>query len=106
ATSAASVQEALNSLGNSLPDLIVSDIAMPDRDGYDLMRIIRQLPPTRGGELPALALTAHARPEDRLRAIAAGFQEHLCKPIASDELLATVARLAKRVDLTARMNCG
>jgi signal transduction histidine kinase/ActR/RegA family two-component response regulator len=76
--------------------LMVSDIGMPDRDGYDLIREVRQLPPERGGRLPAIALTAFARSEDRTRAMLAGFQLHLSKPIEPSELIAAVATLVGR----------
>ncbi len=77
-----------------LPDVIVSDIAMPDEDGYDLIRKLRELPPKSGGQTPTLALTAYAREEDRLRCITSGFQAHLPKPIDPQELIAVVAHLA------------
>ena len=76
------------------PDVIVSDIAMPNEDGYDLIRILRELTPTLGGPIPALALTAYAREEDKLRCLSAGFGAHLAKPIDPAELLGVVAHLA------------
>jgi signal transduction histidine kinase/ActR/RegA family two-component response regulator len=87
---AESADEALALLTSQRPDVIVSDIGMPGRDGYELMRAIRALPPESGGRTPAIALTAFARPEDRMRAMLAGFQVHLNKPIEPQELLATV----------------
>jgi signal transduction histidine kinase/DNA-binding response OmpR family regulator len=94
---AGSVNDALSTISrhDSRPDVIVSDIAMPDRDGYDLIRTVRQLPEHQGGNLPAIALTAYAREEDRLRSIASGFQAHLNKPTSPRELLATIAHLAE-----------
>lgn len=75
------------------PDVIVSDIGMPDQDGYELIRQIRTLPPSAGGRTPAVAVTAFARSEDRTRAMLSGFQVHIAKPIEPQELLATVASL-------------
>jgi len=91
---AASAHEALQSLGRQRPDVLVSDIAMPDEDGYALIRCVRQLAPEDGGTLPSVALTAYAREEDRARALAAGFQAHLAKPVEPAELVAAVARFA------------
>jgi CheY-like chemotaxis protein len=73
--------------------VMVSDIGMPDRDGYQLMRSIRVLPPERGGRTPAVALTAFARSEDRTRALLAGYQVHMTKPVEPRELVATLASL-------------
>ena len=75
------------------PDIIVSDIAMPGLDGYAFIRTVRGLPPEAGGRTPAIALTALARPKDRVRALAAGFQTHLPKPVDPSELVLTVANL-------------
>jgi CheY-like chemotaxis protein len=69
---------------------------MPDEDGYDLIRKLRELSPKSGGQVPALALTAYAREEDRLRCITCGFQAHLPKPIDPAELVAVVAHLAQQ----------
>jgi signal transduction histidine kinase/ActR/RegA family two-component response regulator len=93
---AASVREALAAITREPPDVIVSDIAMPDEDGYDLIRKLRELSPTHGGQIPALALTAYAREEDRLRCLTSGFQAHLPKPVDPRELVALVAHLAAR----------
>ncbi len=71
---------------------------MPVEDGYGLIKRVRQLPKEQGGQTPALALTAYARTEDRLRALSAGYQVHLSKPVDRTELAAVVARLAERVD--------
>ena len=89
----ASKEEAMEAVRQQRPDVLVSDIAMPGQDGYDLMRGIRLLPPGRGGQLPAIALTAYATPEDRDRTLAAGFMTHLAKPVESTVLLAAVAAL-------------
>jgi signal transduction histidine kinase/DNA-binding response OmpR family regulator len=95
-TTACSAREALAGLRNAPPDVLISDIGMPDEDGYDLIREVRRLPAAQGGHVPALALTAFAREEDRVRALAAGFQLHAAKPIEPTELVASVARLARR----------
>jgi signal transduction histidine kinase/ActR/RegA family two-component response regulator len=76
------------------PDLIVSDIGMPVRDGYDFIRDVRGLSASGGGRIPAIALTAFARSEDRTRAMLAGYQVHVSKPIEPQELVATVKSLA------------
>jgi len=79
------------------PDLLVSDIGMPHEDGYALIARVRALPPEQGGATPAIALTAFARPEDRARAIAAGYQMHAAKPLDAAAFAAAVAQLAGRV---------
>src|SRR3954468_19153289 len=92
---AASVSQALEILQKLDPDVLVSDIGMPERDGYDLIREIR----ARGRDavaLPAVAVTAFASPEDRQRALAAGFQVHLAKPVDPRELTSVIASLAGR----------
>ncbi len=89
-----SVGEAFDAIDEKKPDVLVSDLAMPGEDGYDLIRRLRDRDPTRGGEVPALALTAYARAEDRDRALSAGFQMHAAKPIKPAELVAAVAALA------------
>lgn len=92
----ASAAEALQILDEWRPDVLVSDIGMPFEDGYELMRKVRAREPERGGLVPALALTAYARAEDAQRAIEAGYQAHVPKPVAPDELAAVVASLAGR----------
>jgi CheY-like chemotaxis protein len=72
------------------------DIGMPGEDGYSVIRSIRQLPIEEGGKVPAIALTAFARSEDRRRAFLSGFQMHIAKPVESSELIAMVASLAGR----------
>jgi PAS domain S-box-containing protein len=89
---AASAEEALQIFASFKPDVLLSDIGMPQRDGYDLIRAIRKLPD--GQTLPAAALTALARPEDRMRALQAGFQTHISKPVATAEIIAVVRSLA------------
>jgi CheY-like chemotaxis protein len=91
----ASVTEALETFPRVRPQALVSDVALPGEDGYTLIRKIRALPPEAGGRVPAVALTAHARTEDRQRALRAGFQIHIAKPIDPTHFLATLATLAK-----------
>jgi CheY-like chemotaxis protein len=91
------VAGALDVIKTWLPDVIVSDIDMPGEDGYALIQQVRMLPPENGGKVPAAALTAYARVEDRLRALAAGYQSHLPKPVEPAELAAVVATLARGV---------
>jgi CheY-like chemotaxis protein len=92
----ASARDALLAIEAEVPDVLVSDLAMSDGDGYALIRRVRALAPDRGGRLPAVALTAHCRAEDKVRALRAGFQLHLAKPISPADLAATVAVLAGR----------
>ena len=92
----ASVPEALASFAAAEPDVIVSDIGVPFEDGYSFIRKVRSRPRTEGGSVPAAALTAYARAEDRQQALEAGFQAHLAKPVDPSELIAAVARLAGR----------
>ena len=94
--SAGSAHEALALFETVRPDLLLSDIGMPDRDGYQFMQEVRKLAPERGGKTPAIALTAFARSEDRTRAMVAGYQVHLAKPVEPRELLATVGSLVGR----------
>jgi PAS domain S-box-containing protein len=93
---AASAAEALDLVPRERPDMIVSDIGMPGEDGYQLIREVRALPPDVGGRTPAAALTAFARAEDRTRALRAGYQTHVAKPVEPMELTAVVASLATR----------
>jgi len=89
-----SADDAMAALAGRVPDAIVCDIEMPVRDGLDLIRAIRSLPAARG-RIPATALTAHVRPEDRARSLTAGFQDHLGKPVDPFELAVVVAGLAR-----------
>jgi hypothetical protein len=91
---AGSAQQAREILGGWRPDVLVSDIGMPEEDGYAFVAALRARPTEDGGDLPALALTAYARTDDRVRMLAAGFQMHLAKPVDPSELAAAVARLA------------
>jgi signal transduction histidine kinase/CheY-like chemotaxis protein len=94
--SAASAAEALAALRRRRPDVLVCDIGMAGEDGYTLLASVRALPAEEGGMVPAIALTAYARADDRRRALAAGYQIHLPKPVDPDELISVVARLAGR----------
>jgi CheY-like chemotaxis protein len=93
---AASASDAILSLAADLPHVLVSDIGMPGEDGYSLIRRVRAMTTSQGGELPAVAVTAFARDEDRRQAISAGFQAHIAKPVDAAELLRVIARLAGR----------
>lgn len=95
-TTVSTAKDALDSLLRNRPDVIVSDIGMPHGNGYDLIREVRGLKPEQGGATPAIALTAFARVEDRLRALQAGFQMHIPKPVVPSELIDTVAALVEQ----------
>src|SRR5207247_8763213 len=90
---AASVAEALAVFATLKPAVLVCDIAMPDQDGYTFIREVRQLSPEQGGQIPALALTAYGKEEDRRRALETGYQAHLTKPANPAELESVVIRL-------------
>ncbi|WNG29691.1 PAS domain-containing protein [Cystobacter fuscus] len=92
-STAASAQEALRVLVAERPELLVSDIGMPGEDGYALINRVRALPPAEGGTIAAVALTAYARIEDRARALTAGFDMHVSKPVEPDELLSVLSNL-------------
>jgi PAS domain S-box-containing protein len=94
---AASAGEALDALRRRPPDVLVCDIGMPGEDGYALLARVRALTAEEGGLVPAVALTAYARADDRRRALAAGYQVHLAKPVDPDELISLVARMAGRL---------
>jgi signal transduction histidine kinase/response regulator RpfG family c-di-GMP phosphodiesterase len=89
-----SASEALDALQAWGPDLLISDIGMPVEDGYSLIKKIRALEEQQHGRIPAVALTAYASPEDRTRALAAGFQMHLAKPLEPEELVTVIASVA------------
>jgi len=95
-TTAANTGEALAALQSCRPEVLISDLGMPDEDGYALIRKVRALTPEQGGQIPAAALTAYARVEDRLQVLRSGFQIHLPKPIQPAELVAVVSTLAKQ----------
>ncbi len=95
ATAVASVDEALAVVEQAKLDILISDIGMSEQDGYTLIRKLRSLEPEKGGGIPAIALTAYTREEDRLEALRAGFQQHLSKPIDPTKLIAMVANVLK-----------
>jgi CheY-like chemotaxis protein len=92
---ASSADQALSLLQNESPNLIISDIAMPDLDGYTFIHRVRHAD-ERSRDIPAVALTARARSEDRQHSLDAGFQHHLCKPVDAEDLVKAVAGLALR----------
>jgi len=85
--------EAYRSIEQSPPDILLADINMPDEDGYSLVRRIRGNSDENGSRFPAIALTAMARSEDSERALAAGFQMHIAKPVDVDDLVGTIVDL-------------
>lgn len=93
-----SVDEALEVLQKNQPHVIVTDIGMPEHDGYELIKKIRSLNSDTARNIPVAALTAFARSEDRRRAMLAGFQTHVAKPVEPAELIAVVANLAGKID--------
>ena len=97
-TTASCAEEALTEVSLKNPDIIVSDIGMPNEDGYSLMRKIRQLPDEKA-HIPAIALTAFSRAQDRTRALAAGFQSHVAKPVELEELATVIASLTGRLQI-------
>ena len=96
---AASTNEALTIFKEWMPDVLVSDVGMPGKDGFELIRQVRALPHSEGGSVPAAALTAYATGEDRLKALTSGFQIHVAKPVEPLELIAVVASLAGRTGI-------
>ncbi len=101
-TSALSAGEAIARIRESRPDVIVSDIAMPGGDGYDLLQEIRTLDHDHATMIPAIAITAYAREEDRQRALSSGYQDYLSKPIELSELIAIVSKVAGRNETAVR----
>lgn len=97
-TTAGTADEALRLVESQRPDVLVTDIGMPAADGFELLTRVRALGPGRGGRIPAIAVTAFARSEDRTRALRAGFLAHISKPVDPSELVATVASVAARGD--------
>jgi signal transduction histidine kinase/ActR/RegA family two-component response regulator len=95
-TTAATAAEAFDLLEQLKPDLLISDIEMPDEDGYSLIRKVRSLDAKLGAPIPCVALTAHAKSEDRNQALSAGFQAHVAKPVATHELIEVISTLIKR----------
>ena len=94
-TAVGSAEEALAALAAAPPDILISDIGMPGEDGYELIRKVRALPAD-GGRVPAIALTAYARTEDRMQALRAGYQMHVPKPVEMAELAAVTVSLVRR----------
>ena len=88
---AESAAEGLELIRDWRPDLLISDIGMPGEDGVEFIRAVRVLSESRGGATPAIALTAYARTEDRVRILAAGYQMHVAKPVDPYELIAVVS---------------
>jgi PAS domain S-box-containing protein len=97
-SSAKSAAEALSAFDSELPDVLISDIGMPDQDGYELIRKLRALPIEKGGNTPAIALTGYASRKDRERALRAGYQQHMAKPIEQADMIAAIAALVGRGD--------
>jgi signal transduction histidine kinase len=95
-TTAGSAAAALEAIGRSRPDVLISDIGMPEEDGYSLIRKVRAAEASPGERIPAVALTAYARAQDRVRALSAGFNVHVPKPIEPVELIVVVASLTGR----------
>jgi CheY-like chemotaxis protein len=100
-TEAATAREALEALDNSVaarqpPDVIISDIGLPGEDGYRLIEHLSARPPSLGGSIPLIAVTAYGRPQDKRRALAAGFRMHLTKPIEPDVLASALISVAGR----------
>ena len=91
-----SAAEALEAVMARVPDVLISDIGMPGIDGYDLIRQVRGLPSNRGGKVPAIALTAYTRTEDRLQSLRAGYDMHVPKPVELAELVAVAATVVRR----------
>jgi CheY-like chemotaxis protein len=88
-----SCREALSALAKRRPDLLISDIAMPGESGYDLIGKVRSLPAEQGGGTPAVALTAYAGAEDVSRALRAGFDAHIAKPVEMNDLISMLKNL-------------
>ncbi len=97
-TSTKSAKEALSVFDGELPDVLISDIGMPDQDGYEFIRKLRSAPPDKGGLTPAIALTGYASRKDRERALTAGYQQHMAKPIEQADMIAAIAALVGRGD--------
>jgi CheY-like chemotaxis protein len=95
-TTTASAGEGFQAFTEKPPDVVVSDIEMPDEDGYSLIRRIRALDMKSGGNVPAAAITAYASPSDRMKVLGAGFNIHMSRPVQPAQLASVVARLAAR----------
>ena len=97
-TSTKSAAEALAVFSDDVPDILLSDIGMPDEDGYEFIRKLRSLPPEKGGLTPAIALTGYASRKDRERALEAGYHKHMAKPVEQTDMIAAIAALVGRGD--------
>jgi len=95
--STSSAAEALEALAAAVPDVLISDIAMPDEDGYSFLRKVRNLPAERGGGIPAIALTGYAGARDKTDTFAAGYQAHISKPIEPTDLMTVIMGLVGRL---------
>lgn len=95
--------ECLMLIEQSFPDLLLCDIGMPTVDGYMLMRHLRTLSAKTGGQIPAIALTAYARENDQQEVLAAGFQQHISKPVEPGVLIEAIAKLVQTLTLTKRL---
>jgi CheY-like chemotaxis protein len=93
----ASAAAAFSVFSETSPQVLISDIGMPDEDGYELIRKIRALPAEQGGLTPAIALTGYATRKDRDRSLSAGYHRHIAKPIEQGELVAAIAELVGRI---------
>jgi CheY-like chemotaxis protein len=100
----ASSSAALAEMADRIPNVLISDIGMAGENGYDLIKKIRSLEPERGGRVPAVALTAYAAAADRRRALLAGFQTHLAKPVEPDELLAVIVNLSSQQETSGNLH--
>lgn len=96
-TTVSSAREAIAALKRTRPHVLISDLGMPEEDGYALIKKVRALPEEEGGKTPSAALTAYARVEDRMKVLRSGFQIHIPKPVEPAELVAVVANLAGRI---------
>ena len=97
-TAAKSAADALRMVEEDVPDILISDIGMPDEDGYEFIRKLRGMPPEKGGRTPAIALTGYASRKDRERALEAGYHQHIAKPIEQADMIAAIAALIGRGD--------
>jgi len=97
-TATKSAAEALLVFAEEAPNVLISDIGMPDEDGYEFIRKLRSLPPDKGGRTPAIALTGYASRKDRERALEAGYHQHMAKPIEQADMIAAIANLIGRGD--------
>jgi len=97
-STAQNVPEGFEKFRSMRPDILISDVGLPEKDGYDLIRRIRLLSDSEGGQTPAVALTGYASINDQLQALSAGYQEHMAKPIDTEKLISTIVELTKMSD--------